>query len=146
VIANGVILILASGDRGATLVPGAQPGRGPGGRGGAGRGGGRGGAPRTLPLTEVNPNEPGFERDAAWRAAQLRPFEEGGQLGGQRYSGGRDTTHAVLYALDPATGDEIYSSADAMDSWNHYGGIALSDGNIYVSTWDARVFAFGLGN
>jgi len=31
-----------------------------------------------------------------------------------------------------------------MDSWNHYGGIALSDGDIYVSTWDARVFAFGL--
>jgi hypothetical protein len=37
-----------------------------------------------------------------------------------------------------------YSSGNAMDSWNHYGGLALSDGNIYVSAWDARVFAFGL--
>jgi outer membrane protein assembly factor BamB len=95
-------------------------------------------------LGEVNPAEPGFERDAAWRASQMKPFEEGGQKAGQRYSGGRDTTHAVLYALDPMTGDEIYSSGDAMDSWNHYGGMALSDGNIYISTWDARVFAFGL--
>jgi hypothetical protein len=50
----------------------------------------------------------------------------------------------VLDALDPATGDELYASGDAMDSWNHYGGIALSGGNICVSTYDARVFAFGL--
>jgi hypothetical protein len=63
---------------------------------------------------------------------------------GQRYSGGRDTTHAVLYALDPATGDELYTSGDSMDSWNHYGGIALSVGSIYVSSYDARLFAFGL--
>lgn len=143
VIANGVIFILANGDRGATLIQGGGRG-GPGrGRGGPGRGG-RGGFPRTLPLTEVNPADPGYERDAQWRAAQLRPFEEGGQKPGQRYSGGRDTTHAVLYALDPATGDEIYSSGDAMDSWNHYGGLALSDGNIYVSSYHGRVFAFGL--
>ena len=92
----------------------------------------------------MNPADPGSERDAAWRASQLRPFEEGGQKPGQRYSGGRDTTHAVLYALDPATGDELYTSGSSMDSWSHYGGLALSDGNIYVSSYDARVFAFGL--
>lgn len=141
VVANGVLLILASGDRAMMALPGGR-GRGPGGA--AGPGGGRGGPPRAIPPTEVNPNEPGYERDAAWRAAQLRPFEEGGQQPGQRYSGGRDTARAVLYALDPATGDELYSSGEAMDSWNHYGGFALSDGNIYVSTWDARIFAFGL--
>lgn len=216
VVANGVILILANGDRGSTLIPGgrgggrgpapgaeddvsaagagggrggrggapaaadaanpaggAGPGRGAGpvgpgaggadpaggapatagrgGGGGAGRGGfGRGGAPpapgapRVYNQYEVNPAQPGFERDAAWRASQLRPFEEGGQKGGQRYSGGRDTTHAVLYALDPATGDEIYSSGDAIDSWNHYGEISIADGNVYISTWDARIYAFGL--
>lgn len=147
VVANGVILILANGDRGSTLIPGGGRGGrgGPGGPGGRGAGG-RGGPPRILPLSEVNPAEPGFERDAAWRAAQLRPFEEGGQKPGARYSGGRDTTHAVLYALDPATGDEIYSTGDAMDSWNHYGGLALSGGSIFISTWHAKVFAFGLGN
>jgi len=41
----------------------------------------------------------------------------------------------VLYALDPATGDELYTSGDSMDSWNHYGGIALSDGNVYVTSY-----------
>ena len=59
-------------------------------------------------------------------------------------SGGRDTTHAVLYALDPQTGDELYSSGDAIDSWNHYGGIAVSDGVVYLTTWDARIYAPGI--
>ena len=141
-IANGVIFTLVNGDRGSTLIPGG----GRGGRGGPGGPGGQGGPPRTIPLAEVNPADPdpGSERAAAWRASQLWPFEEGGQKPGQRYSGGRDTTHAALYALDPATGDELYTNGDSTDSWNHYGGIALSGGNFYVSSYDARLFAFGL--
>ena len=152
VVANGVVLILANGDRGATLIPNAG---GRGGRGGAGAGdaeapagGGRGGAAGRGPggapsVMQPNSAEAGFERDEAWLASQRRPFEEGGQKAGTRYSGGRDTTHAVLYALDLASGDEIYSSGDAMDSWNHYGGLALSDGMIYITTWHGRIFAFG---
>jgi len=154
VVANDVVLILANGDRGATLIPGAG---GRGGRGGAGGGdneaaaggarGGRGGPAALGPggapsVMQPNPAEPGFEKDEAWLASQRRPFQEGGQQSGTRYSGGRDTTHAVLFALDPTTGDEIYSSGDAMDSWNHYGGLALSDGMIYITTWHGRVFAF----
>jgi outer membrane protein assembly factor BamB len=138
VVVNDVVLILADGDRAATLVPQStrtprpvtsQPNASP-----------------KLPLAEVNPNEPGFERDADWRASQLRPFDEGGQESGKRYDGGRETTHAVLYALDPETGDEIYSSGDAIDSWNHYGELAVSNGNVYISTWDGSIFAFGVGN
>lgn len=49
VIANGVILILASGDRASMLLPG---GRGGGGDGPGGRRGGRGGAGRILPLSK----------------------------------------------------------------------------------------------
>jgi outer membrane protein assembly factor BamB len=52
--------------------------------------------------------------------------------------------HAVLYAFDPATGKELYSSGDVLDSWNHYGGIAVANGRVYVTTWDARVYSFGL--
>jgi outer membrane protein assembly factor BamB len=138
VIANGVVYVLADGDRGATLVR-EPPNGGRGGRGGNAPGGGRG--PRATPLIEVNPNVPGYERDAAWKAIQLAP---GGQESGTRYSGGRDILHAVLYALDGATGNELYSSGDTIDSWNHYGGLALSNGQIYITTYAARVFAFGL--
>jgi outer membrane protein assembly factor BamB len=136
VIANGVVYVLADGDRGVTLL--GEQRRGGGGGGGGGDGGG---GSRSRPLIEVNPNVPGFERDAEWKEMQLAP---GGQESGARYSGGRDVTHAVLYALDGATGDELYSSGGAIDSWNHYGGLALSNGQIYVTTYAARVYAFGL--
>jgi outer membrane protein assembly factor BamB len=134
IIANDVILTLANGDRASTLVP--QTTRRPGGQ------------TQTSslpPLLGVDPATPGYERDEAWEASQFRPFAEGGQQHGDRYEGGRDTTHAILYALDPETGDEIYSSGDGMDSWNHYGELTVSDGKIYVTSYDGRVFAFGLG-
>ena len=136
IIANGMVFVLANGER---ALDGLQPPR-------------NSGAPaaprpapqdRRLPLIEVDPDQPGFERDAAWRAAQLA---EGGQVNGQRYSGGRDVTHAVLYALDAQTGDELYTSGDAIDSWNHYGSLALMKGRLYLSTYDARVYAFGFGD
>ncbi|HXB74271.1 MAG TPA: hypothetical protein VNY05_38895 [Candidatus Acidoferrales bacterium] len=181
VVANGVILILANGDRGANLVPGgggrgggrggfgpaadasdgpeaataalAAPGRGARGGGGGGGGfvggrgglgaargsgavGGRGGG-RGRGGSPLEASIPGNERDAAWRAINT-------QKAGQRYSGGRETTHAVLYALDPQTGDELYSSGDAIDSWSHYGSIAVSDGVVYLSSWDARIYALGI--
>jgi outer membrane protein assembly factor BamB len=47
--------------------------------------------------------------------------------------------HTVLYALDAETGEEIYSSKELIDSWNHYCGVALSDGRVYISTCNARV-------
>jgi hypothetical protein len=125
--------LAAAGGRGG----GAGRGAGGGGRGaGAGRGGG-GGAPTT-------PIIPGYEKDAQWSSDQRRPFDQGGQQGGSRFNGGNDSLHAVLQVLDPATGDVLYSSGETIDSWNHYGGVALSDGRIYMSSYDARVYALGL--
>jgi outer membrane protein assembly factor BamB len=136
VAANGVIYILGTGDRARDAMrgPTSQVVPGPGGprRGFGGFGG---------PQNQVNVGEPGADRDAAWLSSQNEP---GGQTPGRRFSGGIDLTHAVLYALDVATGKEIYSSKDLIDSWNHYGGLALADGRLYVSTYDARVYAFGL--
>ena len=134
IIANGMVFVLANGERALDALQPPRNNDAPA-------------APRPapqerrLPLIEVDPDQPGFERDAAWRAAQLG---QGGQVNGQRYSGGRDVTHAILYALDAETGDEIYTSGDAIDSWNHYGSLALMRGRLYLSTYDARVFAFGI--
>ena len=89
VIANGVILTLVNGDRGSTLIPGG----GRGGRGGPGGPGSRGGGPRTIPLAEVNPADPGSERDAAWCASQLRPFR------GRRTEAPSDTRAAATQPM-----------------------------------------------
>jgi outer membrane protein assembly factor BamB len=56
------------------------------------------------------------------------------------------STHAVLYAFDAESGKELFSSGDAISSFTHFGGIALSNGRIFVSTYDGIVYAFGLKN
>jgi outer membrane protein assembly factor BamB len=53
-------------------------------------------------------------------------------------------TNAILYALDGETGQQLYSSDKAIDSWTHFSEPVVAGGNVYVSTWDGRVYAFGL--
>jgi outer membrane protein assembly factor BamB len=58
----------------------------------------------------------------------------------------RGSTHAVLYALNSDNGKELFSSGDTMASFTHFGGIALSNGRVFVTTYDGFVYAFGLKN
>jgi outer membrane protein assembly factor BamB len=53
-------------------------------------------------------------------------------------------TNAILYAYDAATGKELYSSKDIIKSWTHFSEPVVANGSVYISTWDARVYAFGL--
>ncbi len=53
-------------------------------------------------------------------------------------------TNAVLYALDAETGKELYSSDKLIDSWTHFSEPVVAFGQVYVSTWDGRLYAFGL--
>ena len=56
----------------------------------------------------------------------------------------RTTGHAILYALDAHTGDEIWSSGDAISGWTHFSGLAVGDGKILVTTRDGAIYAFAL--
>jgi outer membrane protein assembly factor BamB len=56
----------------------------------------------------------------------------------------QNTRPAVLYALDARTGKVLYKSDDAMTSWVHFGGLAVSDGQIYMVDHDSQVYCFGL--
>jgi PQQ-like domain len=58
---------------------------------------------------------------------------------------GQNTTHTILYALDAETGQELYSSKDAIDDWTHLSSITVADGSVYVTTRKTNVYAFGLG-
>jgi outer membrane protein assembly factor BamB len=53
-------------------------------------------------------------------------------------------SHAVLYAIDAETGQQLYSSDNLIDSWTHFTEPVVAGGKVYVSTWDGRVYAFGL--
>jgi len=52
--------------------------------------------------------------------------------------------NAILYAYDAETGKELYSSKDSINSWTHFSEPVVANGMVYISTWDARVYAFGL--
>ncbi|HEX4575002.1 MAG TPA: PQQ-binding-like beta-propeller repeat protein [Gemmatimonadales bacterium] len=54
------------------------------------------------------------------------------------------STHAVLYALDAQTGDELWSSGTEITSWNHWGGLAIANGRVYLGTFDGTLYCFGV--
>lgn len=56
----------------------------------------------------------------------------------------KNSTHAVLYALDAETGKELYSSEDQITSFVHFGGLTVANGRVYIATYDSTLYCFGL--
>jgi outer membrane protein assembly factor BamB len=54
------------------------------------------------------------------------------------------STHATLYALDALTGKELYSSGDQIKSFNHFSGLSVANGRVYITTYDSTLYCFGL--
>src|SRR3984893_3121598 len=53
-------------------------------------------------------------------------------------------SNLVLYAFDAETGKQLYSSEKIIPGWVHYGEPVVAGGKVFVVTWDAHVYAFGL--
>ena len=43
-----------------------------------------------------------------------------------------------------ATGKELWSSGDQITNWNHWSGIAVANGQVYINTYDGKIYCFGL--
>jgi outer membrane protein assembly factor BamB len=56
---------------------------------------------------------------------------------------GSATAPATLYALDGATGKEIWNSGKAIRSFVKSAGLWAISGQVYVATNDAMIYAFG---
>ncbi len=54
------------------------------------------------------------------------------------------STHAVLYVLDAQTGKELWNSGKTITNWNHWSGIAVANGQVYINTYDGNLYCFGL--
>ena len=53
-------------------------------------------------------------------------------------------THATIYILDAQTGKELWSSGEQMHQWNHFSGITVANGKMYLGTYDGTLYCFGL--
>ena len=58
--------------------------------------------------------------------------------------GGSSSAHATLYALDAATGKELYSSGDAIETYTHLAGMSVGDGHVFFTTHDNTLYSFGI--
>ena len=54
------------------------------------------------------------------------------------------STHAMLYALDAQTGKELWSSGDQITTWNHWSGISVANGQVYINDYEGNLYCFGL--
>lgn len=52
--------------------------------------------------------------------------------------------HVTLFALDAQTGKELYSSGDQIPNFNHFSGLSVANGRVYISTYDGTFYCFGL--
>ena len=53
-------------------------------------------------------------------------------------------TRAVIYVLDAITGKELWSSGDTMHQFNHFSGVTVANGRIYLGTYDGTLYCFGV--
>jgi len=54
------------------------------------------------------------------------------------------STRAVLYALDAQTGKELWNSGDQIAKWNHWSGLSIANGRVYIGTFDSVLYCFGI--
>jgi outer membrane protein assembly factor BamB len=52
--------------------------------------------------------------------------------------------HATLYALDAATGKQLYSSGDAISTYTRLSGVSVGDGHVFFTTHDDTLYSFGI--
>ncbi|MGI8989971.1 MAG: PQQ-binding-like beta-propeller repeat protein [Bryobacteraceae bacterium] len=55
-----------------------------------------------------------------------------------------ERTHAILHALDAATGKEMYSTADQVTAPGNLTGLTVANGRVYFTTTDGTLYAFGI--
>jgi outer membrane protein assembly factor BamB len=56
------------------------------------------------------------------------------------------STRAIVYALDARTGRELWSSGSQIDTWLHWGGLAVANGRVYINDYNGNVYCFGIRN
>lgn len=84
---------------------------------------------------DMNSPEPPVITSGVVFALSAGQFAKGGSRGSGR---------AVLYALDAATGKEMYSSGSQVGAPANLNGVTLANGRVFFTTTDNTLYAFGI--
>jgi hypothetical protein len=117
VVANGVVFAIQTGEN-TVQNPGRPGGDVTGPPAPVGRGG------QAAGFAGRGPDPGGALRAAKFRATPV--------------------SNLILYAFDARTGKQLYSSEKIITSWVHYSEPVVAMGKVFVVSWDAHVYAFGL--
>ncbi len=60
-------------------------------------------------------------------------------------SSGNVSTHATLYVLNAATGEELYSSKNLIPTYTGLSGVAVGDSHAFFTDHDDILYSFGIG-
>jgi outer membrane protein assembly factor BamB len=60
-------------------------------------------------------------------------------------SSGNASTHATLYVLNAATGEELYSSKNLIPTYTGLSGVAVGDSHAFFTDHDNVLYSFGVG-
>ena len=52
--------------------------------------------------------------------------------------------HVTVYVLDAMNGKVLWSSGDTIPGFNHFSGITVANGKVYIGTYDGNFYCFGL--
>jgi outer membrane protein assembly factor BamB len=110
---------------------------------------------RDMDLAEevVIANGVAFAYAAGEDASQVLPDKAWNEPGGPVYGGGLSSgparripgsRRASVYALDAQTGKELWSSGTTIESWNHFSGLTVANGRVYIATFDGTLYCFGI--
>ena len=80
--------------------------------------------------------------DIAWHEPK-GPFV-GGALNPYAEKRIPNSRHATIYALDGQTGRELWSSGNTITSFNHWSGMTVANGRVYLGMFDGTLYSFGV--
>jgi outer membrane protein assembly factor BamB len=53
---------------------------------------------------------------------------------------------ATIYALDALTGRMLWTSGEQIRMWNHFSGITVANGRVYLGTYDGMLYCFSVSS
>ena len=56
----------------------------------------------------------------------------------------KNSSRAVIYALDGQTGKELWNSGDSINTFVHFGALSIANGHLYIGDFSGTLFSFGL--